>query len=166
MKDWPLFCINLVLFSYPCYYMALTFKSNILLPLLRLGKTFTVSIFIRLFPLYLFQFREWHLDKGFLPIHSYCFSLITLAVLQMRVLSGFSTQKTMSGALSKSGVSLPDIHQVIYNVDSPIKIMRTEENTNLEKYKIHSFFLLVCHMILLISFWFCLLNEQLHFKML
>lgn len=51
----------------------------------------------------------------------------------MCVLSGFSIQKTMSGALSKAGASLPDIYQVICHVDSHVEMMRTEENIY-EKY--------------------------------
>lgn len=54
------------------------------------------------------------------------------------VLSEFSIQKTMSGALSKAGVRLPDIYQIIYNVDRQVEIMKSEENINLEKYKTHS----------------------------
>lgn len=56
----------------------------------------------------------------------------------MCVLSGFSIQKTMSGALSKTGVRFPDIYQIIYNVGSHVEIMKPEENINLEKYKTHS----------------------------
>lgn len=41
----------------------------------------------------------------------------------------------MSGALTKVGIRLPDICQVIYNVDSHTETMRTEKNIKLEKYK-------------------------------
>ena len=86
-------------------------------------------------------------------------------MLQMYFLIGFNIQKIVSGVLSKTGKSLPDIYQIIYNVGNHTKTMKTKKNIKLEKHH-ETQFLLICHMLLLMLLWFFLLNKQLHLKSL
>ena len=56
-------------------------------------------------------------------------------MLQMYFLIGFNIQKIVSGVLSKTGKSLPDIYQIIYNVGNHTKTMKTKKNIKLEKHQ-------------------------------